>query len=149
MSSSTKERNKTMSGSVQPATKVGVWHLEIVRKGWANEKELMNPPPGFQMNDTTADHPQTYGGTIGVGSEFKISFDNPNSSFICTGGPENNPCAFVDFVLLTQLDDQHIRYDAKNHGGRVFITFKINQQKQEKVVEKTDNAYWVEGKIFL
>ncbi len=100
------------------------------------------------MYDRTADNPQTYSGSVALSGK-KLSFDNADNSFICTPGPENNPCAFVDFVHLTQIDDSHIRYDAKNHGGRVFITLKIFVQDTVKLVDKSPEKKWIMGASFL
>jgi hypothetical protein len=144
----TQARSSGMGNPVEAGTNVGVWHLEIVRNGWSPVRRFMNPLPGFQMNDTTADHPQVYTGTVSQGDK-KLSFDDANSSFICTAGPENNPCAFVDFVHLTQINDNNVRYDAKNHGGRVFITLKIYEQELVKLVEKSADTNWVMGASFL
>ncbi|WGS01622.1 hypothetical protein MTX26_12720 [Bradyrhizobium sp. ISRA443] len=137
-----------MDKAISDGTNVGTWHLEIVRNGWSDQRVLMDPLPGFPMNDRTAEHPETYSGSV-VAADKKLSFDNADSSFICSPGPENNPCAFVDFVHLTQIDDHHVRYDAKNHGGRVFITLKIFQQQALKLVDKSDEKNWVMGASFL
>jgi hypothetical protein len=112
----------------------------------------MDPTPVINMGDQDADHPQEYEGDVSApNNQTKLEFDPGAESRCGPGGApaETNPCAFVDYVNLSQVTDQKIHYHARNHGGRCVITLLIYARNREKNREIGSNQDWVVGASFM
>jgi hypothetical protein len=137
---------------VADGQEVGHWYLEMVKTDWSSTRSLLDPAPTFELGDQDADRPREYEGVVNSpGNTVKIEF-GPGPVFHCSPGDapaETNPCAYIDYVNLTQISDQKIHYHARNHGGRCVATLVIYKRDQVKVTQQTRQQSWIKGASFL
>jgi hypothetical protein len=132
------------------AQEVGRWHLVIVQRSWSDPPTLMDPLPSINMGDQDADHPREYEGDINAPTDkTKIDFDPSNRYACVNGNPQTNGCDFVDYVNLTQINDQKIHFHARNHGGRCAVQLLIRQRNEIRVTTQTAENSWVKGATFV
>ena len=139
---------RAADATVQANQEVGRWHLEVVRQSWASDRHLMKPLPTVGMGDKDKDHPGEYEGNI-ADPNHKIDYENAYGCGPGDAPPQTNPCAFVDYVNLTQIDDHTVHYHIRNHGGRGVISLHIFQHDPVKQTESGPDQPWILGASFV
>ncbi len=127
--------------------KVGSYHVITSQLQPVQATRRLMPQPGIQLNDTTADTPQEYSGTIPVPSNYVIDgLQNPQNNCVDITAQENG-CRFVDYASFSITDSNHIFYHVRNHGGRVLLLLNVAVRDLVAQTSQSADSDWYANQV--